>query len=327
MLKFSVIVPNYNHSRFLRQRLDSILQQTYQHFELIILDDCSTDDSRQVIETYRSHPKISYILYNEKNSGSPFSQWKKGIEIASGNWIWIAESDDFADSSFLEMAAVSIENNPLIGLYYCDSFLVDASNKIAGLKYSERKNKIFNTAKWSSSYYNTGAEEINECLKFDCTINNTSSMVFKKTVISGNQNDIDGFIYYGDWCFFLKMSFIANIYYCSTPLNFFRKHDNGHLCSPTSPGISRQEYFRILKMLYYNEEVTEKMELVNHFTFYYLSFGLIKDGLMTGFIILKSYFKTDKKLFAIVLRELALIKFIRKKPKKFKVWYSDLSFD
>ena len=65
----SVIVPNYCHAPYLEQRIESILQQTFQDFELILLDDCSTDGSREILERYRNHPKVSGIFYNERNSG------------------------------------------------------------------------------------------------------------------------------------------------------------------------------------------------------------------------------------------------------------------
>ncbi len=86
----SVIVPNYNHAPYLQQRIESILGQTYTDLELILLDDCSTDDSREVMEQYRQHPKVSHIIYNEKNGGIPFRQWDKGIELARGEWVWVA---------------------------------------------------------------------------------------------------------------------------------------------------------------------------------------------------------------------------------------------
>lgn len=95
-MNVSVIIPNYCHARFLNQRIDSVLNQTYSDYEVIILDDCSTDNSREIIESYRNHPKISHIVYNEKNSGSTFIQWEKGFELARGEYIWIAESDDVA---------------------------------------------------------------------------------------------------------------------------------------------------------------------------------------------------------------------------------------
>jgi glycosyltransferase involved in cell wall biosynthesis len=93
----SVIIPNYNHAAYLNERIDSVLNQTFRDFEVILLDDCSTDNSREIIESYRGHEKISQIEYNEVNSGSTFIQWKKGLDLAQGDWIWIAESDDVAD--------------------------------------------------------------------------------------------------------------------------------------------------------------------------------------------------------------------------------------
>lgn len=70
----SVIIPNYNHALFLKQRIDTVLNQTFQDFEVIILDDCSTDSSREIIEQYRGHSKISNIIFNDKNSGGVFKQ-------------------------------------------------------------------------------------------------------------------------------------------------------------------------------------------------------------------------------------------------------------
>ena len=100
--RVSIIVPNYNHARYLPDRLLSIEQQTYQDFEIILLDDCSTDNSRDLIFNYASNPKVSQCILNEKNSGSPFIQWVRGISLAQGEWIWIAESDDLADPMFLQ---------------------------------------------------------------------------------------------------------------------------------------------------------------------------------------------------------------------------------
>jgi glycosyltransferase involved in cell wall biosynthesis len=89
MISFSIIIPNYNHGKFLHQRINSILCQTYQNFELIILDDASTDNSLEIIENFKDHPGISHIIYNKTNSGSPFKQWVQGIILAKNNWIWM----------------------------------------------------------------------------------------------------------------------------------------------------------------------------------------------------------------------------------------------
>lgn len=69
----SVIIPNYNHARFLDERIQSVINQTYQNFELIILDDNSTDNSVEVMNQYKDDPHVSQIVVNEVNSGSTYT--------------------------------------------------------------------------------------------------------------------------------------------------------------------------------------------------------------------------------------------------------------
>ncbi|MCW8968588.1 MAG: glycosyltransferase, partial [Flavobacteriales bacterium] len=70
----SIIIPNYNHALFLKKRLESVYNQTYPHFEVILLDDASTDNSIEILNTYKSHPKTAHLIVNTQNSGSPFKQ-------------------------------------------------------------------------------------------------------------------------------------------------------------------------------------------------------------------------------------------------------------
>jgi glycosyltransferase involved in cell wall biosynthesis len=100
--KVSVIIPNYNHADYLPARIDSVLQQTHQNLEVILMDDCSSDNSREIITRYAAQDARIRVVLNEQNSGSTFKQWNKGIALARGEYIWIAESDDVADSTFLE---------------------------------------------------------------------------------------------------------------------------------------------------------------------------------------------------------------------------------
>ena len=63
----SIIIPNYNHAKYLPQRLESVYNQTYQDFEVILLDDCSNDDSVTILNTYAKHPKTSHVVFNVFN--------------------------------------------------------------------------------------------------------------------------------------------------------------------------------------------------------------------------------------------------------------------
>ena len=121
----SVIVPNYNHSAYLMSRIDSILAQDFDNFELILLDDCSTDNSRDILLKYQSDNRVTHIVFNEQNSGTTFKQWDKGLLLARGKYIWIAESDDFAEKNFLTETVTALEGNPDVVLAFTGSQMVD----------------------------------------------------------------------------------------------------------------------------------------------------------------------------------------------------------
>ena len=116
MPSVSVILPNYNYARYLPQRIESILNQTFSDFELIILDDASIDNSKEVIESYNDS-RIS-VYYNKVNSGNPFVQWNKGVQIAKGKYIWIAEADDYCELNILEKLVEILEANKNVGIAY-----------------------------------------------------------------------------------------------------------------------------------------------------------------------------------------------------------------
>ena len=128
----SVILPNYNHAKYLDERIQSILNQTYCNFELIILDDCSSDNgaSKAVIEKYRENSHVSHIVYNEKNSGLTFKQWHKGIGLAQGNLIWIAESDDKCHHQMLEVLVEEFKKNSECALAFSKSLLFNDNDII-----------------------------------------------------------------------------------------------------------------------------------------------------------------------------------------------------
>ena len=174
----SVIVPNYNHGQYLRKRIDSILAQTFQDFELILLDDASTDDSREVIESYRNDAHVTHIVYNEKNGGTPFKQWDKGIELAAGEWIWIAESDDFADKCFLGTLIEKVQRYPEVGFAFSSSFFVNGDGKVTG------KSRNADVAASPDHCVHESKAFIKDRLFINNSIDNVSECIFIKTLFS-----------------------------------------------------------------------------------------------------------------------------------------------
>ena len=219
-MKVSVIIPNYNHAAFLEKRMESVLTQTYQNLEIIILDDCSTDNSRDIIEKYRHHAKVTHVVYNPKNSGSPFSQWQKGFSLSQGDYIWVAESDDWAESNFLEILVEKLNKNPGIGLAYCQSNIVDVDGSFL------RNNKIWtndiNKRKWRKGYLNTGINEIKTALCYKNTIPNASAVLLKKEFLNHDFIFPINMKMAGDWFCWIQILKKTNILYVPLCLNNFR---------------------------------------------------------------------------------------------------------
>jgi glycosyltransferase involved in cell wall biosynthesis len=218
----SVIVPNYNHAKYLKERIESILNQTYRDFELIILDDCSTDNSKEIIKDYTSRYPFISSYFNERNSGSPFTQWDSGVNKAKGELVWIAESDDFADPTFLEKASAIMLNHENVGLVYCNSRIIDIPKQTEYL--SSELSKHLNGSKWLNDYFNKGKNEISEYLYLNCTIHNVSGVLFRKSAyIEAGLADCS-MKYCGDWFIYIRILLISDIAYISEPLNTLRLH-------------------------------------------------------------------------------------------------------
>lgn len=214
----SIIVPNYNHQKFLSQRLDTIFNQTFQDFEVILLDDCSTDDSWEYLKEYKHHPKVSHCIRNEINSGSPFKQWKKGLELAKYDWIWIAESDDFSELDFLESLIAQIDNE--VSLIFAKSEFVD--EKGLPLFFNRINNEIQSYDLGKKSIIMNGTQFISEFLVYRNYIVNASGVIFRKPKTFPQA--ILSMKFAGDWFFWLKIIQGGKVIYLPRPLNSFRFH-------------------------------------------------------------------------------------------------------
>ena len=105
----SIIMPSYNTAKFISETIDSVLMQTYTNWELIIVDDCSTDNTDEVVKSFLSDDRIKYIK-NEKNSGAAFSR-NRALREANGKWIAFLDSDDLWHPEKLEKQIRFMEKN------------------------------------------------------------------------------------------------------------------------------------------------------------------------------------------------------------------------
>jgi glycosyltransferase involved in cell wall biosynthesis len=219
MIEVSVILPNYNHGKYLEERIQSIINQTFQDFELIILDDHSQDNSREIIENYRANPKISHIEFNATNSGSSFLQWNKGIELSRGSLIWVAESDDYCKLNFLEETVTKMKAFPTAGIVYTQSLELD---EISGNEYISFQDSPRFKKSYQKSYFARGRAELAGKLVHENTIPNASGVLFRKSVYTEVGGADETMKLCGDWFLWTKMLLVSDIFFIAEPLNIFR---------------------------------------------------------------------------------------------------------
>lgn len=221
--KVSVIVPNYNHARYLKARIDSILNQTFQDFELILLDDCSTDNSVELLQSYAGHPHVSHIVLNDRNTGSPFLQWQKGIGLAQGEYVWIAESDDTAQPEFLSTTVAVLDQYPQAALCYTGSRLIDEDGHDLHRDINQWGNRKLNLPEKHSVI--DGRRFAARNLYWRNYIANASAVLSRADHLRRiDLHDCICMRYSGDWLFWFHMALTGDVGEVYADLNNFRQH-------------------------------------------------------------------------------------------------------
>jgi GT2 family glycosyltransferase len=224
MPKVSVIIPNYNHARYLRQRIQSVLDQTFQDFDLTYLDDASTDTSNAVFKEFEPQPRIKAI-YNDRNSGSPFKQWNKGVRATDGEYIWIAEADDIADPDLLATLVQLLDRNPHVGLAYCQSCLIDPEDRVlVPTLYSWTEDLI--PDRWDRDFVASGILECQKYLVLRNTIPNASAVLIRRSVYEAIGGAEENLVLTGDWVTWIRMLLQSDLAFSAKVLNSFRTHNS-----------------------------------------------------------------------------------------------------
>lgn len=244
-MKVSVIVPNYNYAPYLKARIDSILNQTYQDFELILLDDASSDDSVNILYSYQDNPHVSQIIINEKNTGSPFQQWFKGIEKAQGEFIWIAESDDLCEPTLLAETVSLLEKHPQASVCFTGSIHIDEKGQALPYdcdKWHRKKHKPTGTFEVIN-----GKAYAEHNLYWRSYIANASSAVFRKNCFEkANPTACLQMRCSGDWLFWFKMAMQGDIIEIYKKLNYFRQHTQKVTMKSEISGQGKKEDIEII---------------------------------------------------------------------------------
>ena len=243
----SVIIPNYNYAHFLPKRVQSVAAQSHAIREIILLDDCSTDDSVSVIEALAEEIAIpTRVILNTRNSGSVFLQWLKGAEAAQGEFVWIAEADDLSLPDFLKTAMDGFTSDETV-MSYTQSKQMGDSGDIIDTDYLAYVSDI-DDKKWRSHYKRSGRAEISEALSVKNSVPNVSGVVFRRDalvkILRAHMDHIRSFRVAGDWAAYVHLLGEGDIAYNARALNLHRRHSE----SVTLSKFTDAEYKEIERM-------------------------------------------------------------------------------
>jgi glycosyltransferase involved in cell wall biosynthesis len=201
----SVNIACYNSAAHIRETIDSVLGQTFKDFEIIIIDDGSTDDTGKIIASYKDS-RIRYLY--QKNSGLSNAR-NKAIELSRGEYIAFLDHDDIWVASKLEKDVVALKSSDDIALVYSNFFWL----------FPDRRTKLVLKGAQPSGYAFEG-------LLYNYTIGLITAVVRKKTIDALKLSFDPDFALCEDYDFFMRLAYKAKIAYINEPLSFYRIHNN-----------------------------------------------------------------------------------------------------
>jgi len=202
LIKITVYITNYNYGRFLKQAIESVLRQTETNFEIIIIDDGSSDNSKSIIRSYHNHPKIKIVL--QQNKGLTVSN-NLALKLARGQYIMRLDADDYLAANALEKLTLLLDKKPNIGMVFGDYYLVDEDGNI--FKHFQRHD------------FKKDVKLLDQPAHGACTMFRVNCL----KQLGGYDESISRQDGYELWLRFIEKYEVANI---NVPLFYYRQHGN-----------------------------------------------------------------------------------------------------
>ena len=243
LAKVSVVIPSYNYSGYLRERLSSVFDQTYPLYEIIIIDDASTDGSVGVIaELIREAGREVTVRINRQNSGSVFHQWRGALDLARGDYLWIAEADNSCRPEFLARVLPRLAASDRSLFAFSDSAAIGGRGEILDESckpyYADRgDNGLDRDGRFE------GREFLRRFLAVRNVVVNASALVWRadalRRAFAGLDGELSRFVCAGDWRIYVEACRLGGlVHYVAEPLNHYRRHDRS-----VTGALNKQTHF------------------------------------------------------------------------------------
>ena len=214
----SIVTASYNYEQYISETIQSVLNQTYSDWEMIIVDDCSTDNSVEVIKSFND--KRIKLFVNEKNLGLKGTV-KRGIEEAKGDWVVFLESDDMITPDYLEKKIQIAQQYPDVNLIFNDcEFFGDEKRIELFSKRLKKTRKILSKKQYPCNLF------------YDFFVSNkiftfSSVMVKREELLKINFDPkLDCLL---DWHLWIQLAYSGKFYYVDEQLTRWRLHTKSYI--------------------------------------------------------------------------------------------------
>ena len=221
--KISIIITSYNYAQYIAESIESVINQTYKNWELIIVDDASSDNSVEIIKKFCEKDSRIKLYENSHNKGLKDSLLL-GIEKATYDWLSFLESDDFYETNYLEEKIKTLQKYPDADLIFNDVEIFGDKGEMEGLNdYFEKRDKILKN----------GEIKYKDLLAFNL-ITSFSCVMVKKSVIKSCCFDCPQ-THSLDFYLWTQLYKNAKVLYLPQKLTHWRKHFKNYTKKAASP--------------------------------------------------------------------------------------------
>ncbi|MBI3951596.1 MAG: glycosyltransferase [Acidobacteria bacterium] len=270
--KVGVVLLTYNQAPYLRASMDSLLNQTFRDFELIVINDCSPDETREILQGHEGKPGVQ-IIHHEVNRGLQWST-HEAIQMARGQYILWTSGDDVHHPELLQRTVAVLDRNPQVGFVYTRVFLIGSEGQIEGIKTSPGKPEL------ERDYVRDGLKEFQALLRGNHIVT-TGAVLFRRECyeqVGGLDSTLPEA---SDWDLWLRMAIVSDVAHLAEPLFYWRRHE----------GTLSQQFQRSGQYYVDMVRVLEK-------TFSHLPLSASKLRRLRGPLLAQAYFKLARTEFS-----------------------------
>lgn len=220
----SICIPAYNNADYIVETLDTVMNQTYENIELVVVDDGSKDATWNVINKYKEEYEFRnpdslkkiHLYKNEKNLGMA-GNWNRALELCQGEYLKLICADDLMDKALTEREVRILEEHPDVVCVSSDTQFIDLSGNKKGQYKRYRKTGIID-----------GKEAVRSCVFTRDKLGAPVANLFRRTVYENVGGFDPNFIYIIDYDFYMRVYCAGKVYIIHEPLNFFRLRNDSN---------------------------------------------------------------------------------------------------